>query len=148
MGLFGKDPKKTPQEQVREWTSKMRKQSMLLDRQIRGIQREELKVKAELKKAAKNGDKDVCYLLAKEIVNSRKAVSGLLLTSILKILFIFNFLFLGISTTHIQSTTEFSHNAHATATINATSGRRHGKVCIINEINAQPHEGNNLRSST
>jgi charged multivesicular body protein 3 len=59
---------------VREWNSKLRKQQFLLDRQIRNIQREEEKVKLELKKAAKRGDKDVCLVLAKEIVNSRKAV--------------------------------------------------------------------------
>ncbi|CAG2122666.1 unnamed protein product, partial [Medioppia subpectinata] len=47
----------------------------LLDRQIRGIQREEEKVKLELKKAAKRGDRDVCLVLAKEMVNSRKAVN-------------------------------------------------------------------------
>ncbi|XP_054159157.1 charged multivesicular body protein 3-like [Oppia nitens] len=75
MGLFGKDPSKSPKEQVREWTSKLRKQQFLLDRQIRGIQREEEKVKLELKKAAKRGDKDVCLVLAKEIVNSRKAIN-------------------------------------------------------------------------
>ncbi|CAG2182227.1 unnamed protein product, partial [Oppiella nova] len=74
MGLFGKDPTKSPKEQVREWTSKLRKQQFLLDRQIRAIQREEEKVKMELKKAAKRGDKDVCLVLAKEMVNSRKAV--------------------------------------------------------------------------
>jgi len=59
---------------VREWNSKLRKQQFLLDRQIRNIQREEEKVKLELKKAAKRGDKDVCLVLAKEIVNSRKAI--------------------------------------------------------------------------
>lgn len=48
---------------------------MLLDRQIRNIQREEEKVKASLKQAAKKGDRDVCVILAKEIVGSRKAIS-------------------------------------------------------------------------
>lgn len=61
--------------QVREWSSKLRKQTYLLDRQIRSIQREEAKVKLSLKQAAKKGDKDVCLILAKEIVNSRKAVN-------------------------------------------------------------------------
>lgn len=63
---------------MREWTSKIRKQQMLLDRQVRAIQREEDKVKFELKKAAKRGDRDVCLVFAKEIVNSRKAVSVIL----------------------------------------------------------------------
>jgi charged multivesicular body protein 3 len=75
MGLFGKAPEKSPREQVREWTSKLRKQTMLLDRQIRNIQREEEKVKASLKQAAKKGDRDVCVILAKEIVGSRKAIN-------------------------------------------------------------------------
>lgn len=78
MGLFGgKDPKQTSKEQVREWNSKIRKQQMLLDRQVRAIQREEAKVKQELKKAAKRGDREVCLVFAKEIVNSRKAIGRL-----------------------------------------------------------------------
>ncbi|KAH9419659.1 Charged multivesicular body protein 3 [Dermatophagoides pteronyssinus] len=77
MGLFGKDPKQTSKEQVREWNSKLRKQQMLLDRQIRAIQREEAKVKAELKKAAKRGDRDVCVIFAKEIIGARKGISRL-----------------------------------------------------------------------
>lgn len=59
---------------MREWNSKLRKEQMLLDRQIRAIQREEDKVKMELKKAAKRGDKDVCIVFAKEIINARKGV--------------------------------------------------------------------------
>lgn len=47
---------------------------MLIDRQIRAIQREEDKVKMELKKNAKAGNRDVCLVFAKEIVNSRKSV--------------------------------------------------------------------------
>ena len=41
------------------------------------IKREEAKVQRSLKEAAKKGDKDVCRVLAKEIVNSRKAVKKL-----------------------------------------------------------------------
>lgn len=73
MGLFGKEQKKDPRDQVREWTSALNKQSRGLDRQIRSIEREELKVKRSLKEAAKQGHKDVCRTLAKEIVRSRKA---------------------------------------------------------------------------
>ena len=50
---------------------------MVIDRQIRGIQREEDKVKKELKAAAKRGDRDVCLVFAKEIVNARKAITRL-----------------------------------------------------------------------
>lgn len=46
-----------------------------MDRQVRAIQREEEKVKRSLKEAAKRGDADVCKILAKEIVASRKAVN-------------------------------------------------------------------------
>lgn len=39
--------------------------------QITAIKREELKVTKSLKEAAKKGDKDVCSILAREVVNSR-----------------------------------------------------------------------------
>ncbi|GIY20475.1 charged multivesicular body protein 3 [Caerostris extrusa] len=74
MGLFGKN-EKPAKDQVREWTSKLRKESFQLDRQIRAIQREEDKVKKTLKEAAKRGDTDVCKILAKEIVRARKAIN-------------------------------------------------------------------------
>ncbi|CAJ0587195.1 unnamed protein product, partial [Mesorhabditis spiculigera] len=73
MGLFGK--KKDPKEQVRELQRKMRQEMRTLDRQVHGIQREELKVKNEIKAAAKKGDKDVCVILAKSMIQSRKAVA-------------------------------------------------------------------------
>lgn len=41
------------------------------------IQREEEKVKRSVKDAAKKGQKDVCVVLAKEMIRSRKAVSKL-----------------------------------------------------------------------
>jgi len=75
MGLFGKSPDRDPKVQVTEWTKKIRRESTALDRQIRGIQREEAKVKASLKDAAKKGDKDVCRVLAKELVRSKKAIA-------------------------------------------------------------------------
>jgi len=75
MGLFGKS--KTSKETVQELNSKLRKEGNQLDRQIRSIQREEEKVKRSLKDAAKKGDKDVCKILAKEIIQSRKAVNKL-----------------------------------------------------------------------
>jgi len=76
MGLFG-EKKKDPKDQVKEWTSKLRKEGYQLERQIKNIQREEEKVKRSLKEAAKKGDKAVCGVLAKEIVHSRKAVNRL-----------------------------------------------------------------------
>jgi len=73
MGLFGKSKQADPKEQVNEWTKKIRKEGYQLDRQINAIKREELKVTKSLKDAAKKGDKDVCAILAKEIVHSRKS---------------------------------------------------------------------------
>ncbi|XP_015594853.1 charged multivesicular body protein 3 [Cephus cinctus] len=73
MGLFGKSQEKNPKEMVQEWTHKLRKEGYQLDRQVRAIQREEQKVKQSLKEAAKKGDKDVCKILAKEIIRARKA---------------------------------------------------------------------------
>ncbi|KAL1138259.1 hypothetical protein AAG570_009948, partial [Ranatra chinensis] len=61
--------------QVNEWTHKIRRESFQLDRQIRGIQREEEKVKKSLKEAAKKGDKAVCTILAKEVLRARKAIT-------------------------------------------------------------------------
>lgn len=60
---------------MQEWTHKIRKEGNQLDRQIRSIQREEDKVKRSLKQAAQKNDRDTCVILAKEIVNSRKAVN-------------------------------------------------------------------------
>ncbi|XP_020651689.3 charged multivesicular body protein 3 [Pogona vitticeps] len=77
MGLFGKTPEKPPKELVNEWSLKIRKEMRVIDRQIRDIQREEEKVKRSIKDAAKKGQKDVCMVLAKEVVRSRKAVSKL-----------------------------------------------------------------------
>jgi len=77
MGLFGQTPKKTPKEQVREWSSQLRKEGRKLDRQILTIKREEEKVKRSIKDAAKKNHKDVCNILAKEIIQSRKAVNKL-----------------------------------------------------------------------
>ncbi|VDK47794.1 unnamed protein product [Anisakis simplex] len=83
MGLFGQGKKVDTKEQVRELQRKMRIEVRQLDRQIHAIEREELKagchsfmhVKRQIKEAAKKGDRDVCVVLAKSMVNSRKAVS-------------------------------------------------------------------------
>lgn len=77
MGLFGKSPEKNPKEMVQEWTSKLRKEGYQIDRQVRAIQREEDKVKRSMKEAAKKGDRDVCKLLAKEVIRARKACGKL-----------------------------------------------------------------------
>ena len=80
MGLFGKDARADPKEQVREWNRKMRQEMRQLDRQINNITREEQKVVRQIKDAAKKGDPDVCKILAKEVVRSRKSVQKLHMT--------------------------------------------------------------------
>jgi len=77
MGLFGKSKSADPKEQVNEWCKKIRKEGYNLDRQINAIKREEAKVTRSLKEAAKKGDKESCHILAKELINSRKAVTKL-----------------------------------------------------------------------
>merc|ERR1719431_165967 len=62
-------------EKVNEWCKELRKEERKLERQVTAIRREEAKVTRSLKEAAKKGDKDVCAILAKEIVQSRKAVN-------------------------------------------------------------------------
>ncbi|KAJ1550133.1 Charged multivesicular body protein 3, partial [Nowakowskiella sp. JEL0078] len=69
--IFGK--RLTPEEQVKQWRQSIRTHEREMDRQIRGIDIEETKVKKTMKQAAKKGDKTVCIMLAKEIVRSRKA---------------------------------------------------------------------------
>uniref|UniRef100_A0A8W7PA66 Charged multivesicular body protein 3 n=1 Tax=Anopheles coluzzii TaxID=1518534 RepID=A0A8W7PA66_ANOCL len=75
MGLFGKSQDRNPKDMVQEWSSKLRKESFALDRQVRSIQREEDKIKRSLKEAAKKNDKEVCTILAKELIRSRKAIN-------------------------------------------------------------------------
>ncbi|KFB36136.1 hypothetical protein ZHAS_00003210 [Anopheles sinensis] len=75
MGLFGKSQERNPKDMVQEWSSKLRKESYALDRQIRSIQREEEKIKRSLKEAAKKNEKEVCTILAKELIRSRKATN-------------------------------------------------------------------------
>ncbi|XP_072026080.1 charged multivesicular body protein 3-like [Amphiura filiformis] len=77
MGLFGQAKQKDPKELVQEITRNLNKEGRGIDRQIRSIEREQDKVKRSLKDAAKKNQKDVCAVLAKEIVNSRKVVNRL-----------------------------------------------------------------------
>ena len=69
--------KKDPRDQVKEWKQSLRKESNSMDRQIRGIQREEQKVTKQIKDAAKKGSMDAAKILAKEMVQSHRAVNKL-----------------------------------------------------------------------
>ncbi|CAK6956999.1 charged multivesicular body protein 3 [Scomber scombrus] len=77
MGLFGRTADKPPKDLINEWSQKIRREMRVIDRQIRDIQREEEKVKRSIKDAAKKGQKDVCVILAKEMIQSKRAVSKL-----------------------------------------------------------------------
>lgn len=77
MGLFGRTQDKPPKDLINEWSLKIRKEMRVIDRQIRDIQREEEKVKRSIKDAAKKGQRDVCIILAKEMIQSKRAVSKL-----------------------------------------------------------------------
>lgn len=77
MGLFGRTHEKPPKDLINEWSLKIRKEMRVIDRQIRDIQREEEKVKRSIKDAAKKGQRDVCVILAKELIQSRRAISKL-----------------------------------------------------------------------
>ncbi|KAI8919000.1 Snf7-domain-containing protein [Powellomyces hirtus] len=69
--LIGK--RLTPEEQVKKWRSSVRTQERELDKSMRGIDGEEVKVKRSLKAAAKRNDVASCKILAREIVQARKA---------------------------------------------------------------------------
>merc|ERR1712131_515369 len=74
MGLFGAS-KADPKKQVNEMQSVLRKETRAIERQIRDIERQQEKTKQMLKQNAKKGDTAACKILAREIVNSKKAVS-------------------------------------------------------------------------
>mmetsp|Transcript_23 Transcript_23/g.43 ORF Transcript_23/g.43 Transcript_23/m.43 type:complete len:214 (-) Transcript_23:765-1406(-) len=64
-----------PKELVRKWQADLRTEQRSLDRSIRDIQFEEKKVQKSIREAAKRGDLGSAKHLAKEIIQSRKAVS-------------------------------------------------------------------------
>jgi len=74
MGLRQPDPKVL----LKEWQTKMRSEKRAIERQIREVDREEKKLQIEIKKLAKLGGQDASIrILAKEIVQSRKATTKL-----------------------------------------------------------------------
>jgi charged multivesicular body protein 3 len=74
IGLRQQDPK----EMLKEWQSKMRTEKRSIERQIREIDREEKKVQLEIRKLARMGGQEASIrILAKEIVQSRKATTKL-----------------------------------------------------------------------
>jgi len=70
--IFGKPL--TPEEQVKLWKTHLIEQRRMLDRQLRGIEREEGKAKKQVQLLAKKGDMDNAKVLTKEIIRTRKQV--------------------------------------------------------------------------
>eukprot|EP00040_Diaphanoeca_grandis_P043525 m.9569 g.9569 ORF g.9569 m.9569 type:complete len:207 (-) comp7802_c0_seq1:65-685(-) len=71
--LFGKKKQVDMTEQVREWEKSLRSEMRGLDRQVRVIERDEMKVKKSVKAHLKNGEMAEARILAKSLVDSRKA---------------------------------------------------------------------------
>ena len=75
--LFGA-PKKSPEEEVKEWRRQLSSEQRKIDGQVRKIQREEQKAVVSAKQAGKQGDNVAVRMLAKEILGARKAVKRLI----------------------------------------------------------------------
>ncbi|KAL6494516.1 hypothetical protein OROGR_031316 [Orobanche gracilis] len=70
-------PKPEPQQLLRDWQHRIRKECLNIDRQIRDIHREEKNVQKAIKEAAKRNDMGSAKALAKEVVRSSKTVNRL-----------------------------------------------------------------------
>lgn len=57
---------------IKAWTSALRKEQLALDRELRRLERDEVKLKIEVKKAAAKGQKTAAATLAKALVKSRQ----------------------------------------------------------------------------
>ncbi|RWS01496.1 vacuolar assembly/sorting protein DID4-like protein [Dinothrombium tinctorium] len=73
--------KPSPAEQMRAQTRDLRKAQRDIDRSKADLERQEKQLLADIKKAAKTGNKDVCGILAKQLVNLRKQKTRLVTTS-------------------------------------------------------------------
>ena len=71
--IFG-EKKKDPLELAKEWKRNLQKETRELDRNILNLKREEQKALKECKKLAKDGNVKAAKMLAKEVVNTRRAV--------------------------------------------------------------------------
>lgn len=73
--FFGRQ--QDPRELVRKWQASLRSEVRSVERQIRDIQVEERKVKRSIQDAARRGDIPSAKALAREVVQSRRAVGRL-----------------------------------------------------------------------
>ncbi|XP_076358722.1 charged multivesicular body protein 2b isoform X2 [Tachypleus tridentatus] len=70
MSLFTK--KTTPSEQMRQQDRDLRRIQRGIEKDRRDLERQEKQLEMEIKKAAKQGNKQVCTVLAKQLVQLRK----------------------------------------------------------------------------
>lgn len=82
MGLLDlfRSKKKRLEDQVKDWISSMKSEQRMLEREIRAIEREESKVKTDLRNSIQNNRPSVVKILAKELVRSKRAKEQLYLT--------------------------------------------------------------------
>jgi charged multivesicular body protein 3 len=73
MNFFGTKPV-DPVEQTKNWKRELQKTSRKLERDIAGLERAEKDALKECKKLAKAGNQSAARILAKEVVNTRKAI--------------------------------------------------------------------------
>lgn len=66
--------------QVKQWTTELRGQVRDMDRQIRHLERDEEKIKREIKAMAKRGEMSVVKMAAKNIIVIRKSEERLHIT--------------------------------------------------------------------
>ena len=67
--LFGKQ--KTPAERIKEYNRSIKKSIRELDRERTGLERQEKKLMADIKKSAKDGHMDAAKIQAKDLVRTR-----------------------------------------------------------------------------
>lgn len=75
--LFGGPPPKSPAEQAKDWKRQLGAEGRKMEHQIRKIQQAEMKAVKSAKQAAKMGDNVSVRILAKEILQARKAATRL-----------------------------------------------------------------------
>lgn len=68
-------------EQIRAWSSALKKEQRNLDRDRNTLIREEAKLKVELKKIAKTGNVRACHTMAKSVLQSQRQCDKLLIAS-------------------------------------------------------------------
>jgi charged multivesicular body protein 3 len=72
--IFGKSVVISPEENVKKWQDALQKEKRNITRQIRTIQREQVKIQREITALSKKGDRENAKTLVKELIRSRKQV--------------------------------------------------------------------------